>query len=121
MKTFEVEGYDKLDDVHRKMYDNFIINFTIKYGECTPLKISYVEEVKYLVREHPDEELFTVAGERITEIDRNGNRTVIEDCVWNEYKKSNILDQDIQTYLKFEYDMNNGSHWLHVISDKEWY
>lgn len=122
-----VVGYDTLDDLHKKVYQDFLMNFFnglgLKTRETIFLKgIHYVEEVEYMVLE-PDEEYPTVIGNRATAINKYGDRTIIHDRLNTKgYEGFTIRESKPVHYLKFEYSCNGRKSWLHVVEEgKEWY
>lgn len=128
-----VEGYNRLDDLNRTIYQKFIINFLNGLGlesraELIPKAIYFAEETKLLVKENPEDEYFNVAGGIVKAIDRNGMKSVIRSWNDEDYKHLETIQQESTNYLRFEYehctydDGEPRKEWLHVIKEgKEWY
>lgn len=121
-----VDGYSRLDDLNRAIYEKFIVNFFngqgLDYRDIVPTGIYYVEEVDYLVKENPTDECFYVAGGKVLAIDRNGVKTVHDNWVHESYKWLDITEGEPKQYLRVEYKHQGRPEWLHVMNDgKEWY
>lgn len=128
-----VEGYNRLDDLNRQIYENFIINIFNAFGlesraTLVPKAIYYVEDIQYLVKENPEDDYFTVAGGIVYAIDRSGLKTVLREWKDEDYKHLEIKESESTNYLRFEYEHGNyedgtpRKEWLHVIKEgKEWY
>lgn len=121
-----VDGYNRLDDLNRAIYERFIINFFngqgLDYRDIVPKGIYFVEEVDYLVKENHADDYLTVAGGKVLAIDRNGVKTVHKNWVHEFYAGLEITEGDPKQYLRVEYKHQGRSEWLHVIKDgKEWY
>lgn len=121
-----VVGYDTLDDLHKKVYQDFLINFFNGLGleirENIFLKsIHYVEEVEYMVLE-PNEKYPTVIGSRATAINNYGDRTILHDRLNTKgYEGLTIRESKPVHYLKFKYSFNGINTWLHITKGgKEW-
>lgn len=129
----QVDGYARLDDINKAVYEKFIVNIFNALGlesrsELVPKGIYYVEETDYLFKENPEDDYYTVIGGIVKIIDRNGMMSVLR--TWNDedYKDVEPSMSESRNYLRFEYE--HGKHedggprkeWLHVIKDgKEWY
>jgi hypothetical protein len=129
----QVEGYNRLDDLNKHIYENFIINIFNAFGlesrsELIPRGIYYVEEIDHLVKEYPEDDYFTVAGGIVYIIDRSGVKTVLREWKDEDYKHLEVKKSESKNYLRFEYEhgtYDDGTprkEWLHVINEgKEWY
>lgn len=120
-----VDGYDRLDDLNKAVYEKFIINFFngqgLDYRDIVPKGIYFVEEVNFLVKENPTDNYYTVAGGKVLIIDKNGLKTVHEYWLHNDYKDLEVTEGKPNIYLRFEYKHQGVSEWLHVINEKKWY
>lgn len=121
-----VDGYSRLDDVNRLLYEKFIINFFNAQGLETratlvPTGIYYVEEIEYLVKEKPEDDCYTVSGFIVNVIDRNGIKSVLHHLKYDRYEGLKIEEGDPKYYLRIEYNHDDSKGWLHVIDDKTWY
>lgn len=61
-----VEGYSRLDDLNRTIYEKFIINIFNAMGldsraSLVPKGIYWVEDSDYLVKEKPEQDYYTVS------------------------------------------------------------
>ncbi len=120
-----VDGYSRLDDLNRAVYEKFIINFFngqgLDHRDIEPTGIYFVEQVEYLVKENPTDEYWTVAGGKVLAIDRNGIKTVHDNWVHESYKGLVISEGNPEQYLRLEYKHHGRPEWLHVIKDgREW-
>lgn len=122
-----VEGYNRLDDLSRAIYEKFIINIFNVFGlesraNLIPKGIYFVEEIEHLSKEGPGEDYFIIVGGAINVIDRNGMKSVHHTWSDEDYKHLEIQENETRTYLRFEYEHDGRKEWLHVINDgKEWY
>lgn len=128
-----VDGYNRLDDINRTIYEKFIVNFFNGLGlesraTLVPKAIYYVEQTDILVKENPEDDYFIVAGGIVKAIDRNGTKSVIRSWNDEDYKDLKPIENESTYYLRFEYE--HGSYedgtprkeWLHVIKEgTEWY
>ena len=121
-----VEGYTRLDDVNKLLYEKFIINLFNGLGldsrmTMIPKGIYYVEDFDYLVKENPEDDYFNVAGGLVMDIDKNGLKTVHRSWKDDDYAHLEMTEGKPKTYLRFEYEHNDREEWLHVIDPKTWY
>jgi len=121
-----VEGYTRLDDVNKLLYEKFIINLFNGLGldsrmTMIPKGIYYVEDFDYLVKENPEDVYFNVAGGLVMAIDKNGLKTVHRSWKDDDYAHLEMTKGKPKTYLRFEYEHNDREEWLHVIGPKTWY
>lgn len=120
-----VDGYSRLDDLNKTIYEKFIINFFnaqgLEYRDIVPTGIYYVEEIEYLVKEYPEDDYMTIAGGMIKTIDRNGLKTILDNRLHERYKHLEITESEPNNYLRIQYKHQGHSEWLHVINEKEWY
>lgn len=127
----KVDGYNKLDDLTRTIYEKFIVKFFNGHGlesrvDLVPTGIYHVEEINYLVKVEPEEDYFNNYKTEILAIDRNGLKSVLHEYIDKDYEKFPIVEEECKKYIRFEYKYSSGdrlkSEWLHVIKDgKEWY
>ena len=121
-----VEGYTRLDDVNKLLYEKFIINLFNGLGldsrmTIIPKGIYYVEDFDYLVKENPEDDYFNVAGGLVMAIDKNGLKTVHRSWKDDDYAHLEMIEGKTKTYLRFEYVHNEREEWLHVTDPKTWY
>lgn len=127
-----VEGYTRLDDLNKILYEKFIVNLFNGLGldsrmTMIPKGIYFVEDFDYLVKENPDDEYWQVAGGLVLAIDKNGLKTVHRSWQDEDYKTlveefpESMIEGKAKTYLRFEYEHNEREEWLHVIDSKTWY
>ncbi|MGE4282357.1 MAG: hypothetical protein AB7G87_01410 [Clostridia bacterium] len=128
----EINGFNRLNDLQKLLFSKFIVNYFNGYGlktRCSivPKGIYFVEEVEYLVKEDSEDDIYTIVGEKVLAIDRNGLKTVHHywknetfDHIKEQYPGM-IIESQLKQYLRFEYVINGHPGWQHVISDKEWY
>lgn len=122
-----VDGYNRLDDLNRAIYQKFIVNIFNAWGlesraSLIPKGIYYVEDIEYLVKEHPDDDHFLLVGGVVKAIDRSDFKTILYTWVDEEYKHLEIVQSKPETYLRFEYEHQERDEWLHVIKEwKDWY
>jgi hypothetical protein len=122
-----VDGYNRLDDLNRAIYEKFIINIFNAFGlesraTLIPKGIYWVEDIQYLVKENLEDDYFIVGGGIVKSIDRNGLKSVLRTWSDEDYKHLEIKENEAKTYLRFEYEHEGRKEWLHVIKEgKEWY
>lgn len=128
-----VDGYSRLDDLNKDIYEKFIINIYNAFGlesraELVPKGIYWVEHIEYLVKENPEDDYFIIAGGQVNAIDRNGLKSVLHTWQDEDYKGYEIKESEAKNYLRFEYqhgtydDGTPRNEWLHVTEEgKEWY
>lgn len=128
-----VDGYNRLDDLNRAIYEKFIINFFNGLGlesraSLVPKAIYFVEETQCLVKENPEDDYYIVAGGAVMAIDRSGLKSVLRTWEDEDYKHLEVKESEASQYLRFEYEhgfYDDGTprkEWLHVIKEgKEWY
>ena len=128
-----VNGFDGLTDENKSMYETFIIKFLNGLGldsrmELKPKAIYRVEHIKYFVKEKPTDECNMWAGEKVSSIDKHGNKKLLHKHIDKEYKNLPISKTSTEYYLRVEYThgiSKNGkpiNEWLHVLKDgTEWY
>lgn len=121
-----VEGYARLDDVNKLLYEKFIVNLFNGLGldsrmTMIPKGIYFVEDFDYLVKEDPNDEYWQVAGGVVMAIDKNGLKTVHRTWKDEDYSHLEATKSKPKTYLRFEYEHNEREEWLHVIDPKTWY
>lgn len=122
----DVDGYNRLDDLNRAIYEKFIINFFngfgLEYRDIVPKGIYWVEDIDLLVKENPTDEYFTVAGGKVLAIDKNGIKTIHKNWLHDDYKGLEVIEGDPINYLRIEYEHQGKAEWLHIIKEgKEWY
>jgi len=121
----EVDGYTRLDDLNKLLYEKFIVNFLNGLGldsriALIPKGIYFVEDFDYAV-ENPGDDYLTVAGGLVMAIDKNGLKTVHRSWKDDDYTHLEMIQGKTKTYLRFEYEHNEREEWLHVIDPKTWY
>lgn len=128
----EVAGYKRLDDLNRQLYEKFIVNYFNGYGLDTratiiPKGIYFVEDVEYLAKEDPEDEVYTVIGGQVMAIDRNGLKTVHRS--WQDENYAHLVEEFPEStieskpkrYLRFEYEIDGREEWQHVVDERTWY
>lgn len=122
-----VDGYNMLDDFNRDIYRKFVINIYNAWGlesrsTLIPKGIYYVEQVKYLGKENINDDYFVVTSGVVMAIDRSSLKTVLHKWEDEDYKHLEVEEIEIKNYLRFEYEHQGCSEWLHVIKrGNEWY
>jgi len=127
--NFKIDGYSRLNDIDRAIYEKFILNIFNVFGlesraTLIPKGIYLAEQVDYLAKEDPEDDYYIVVGETIYTIDKNGLKTVHRTWKDEDYKhlESTIVEGEGKRYLRFEYEHDGRNEWLHVINNgKEWY
>lgn len=128
----EVDGYSGLDELNKKLYEQFIVNYFNGQGlesraTMIPKGIYFVEDVDVLAKENPEDDYYTVIGGRVVVIDRNGMRTVHR--TWQDEDYAHLVEEFPEAitegkpkqYLRFEYEHQDRKEWQHVISPTQWY
>jgi len=121
-----VDGYNKLDDLNRAIYEKFIINIFNTCGldsrlSLVPKGIYWVEDIEYLVKGEPENDYYNIAGQKVYSIDRTGRRIILHQWEDEKYKHHEKTIEK-QRYLRFEFERQGKREWLHVIKEgKEWY
>ena len=121
-----VEGYSRLDDVNKLLYEKFIVNLFNGLGldsrmTMIPKGIYFVEDFDYIVKENPNDEYWQVAGGIVMAIDKNGLKSVHRSWKDDDYTHLEATKSKAKTYLRFEYEHQEREEWLHVIDPKTWY
>lgn len=121
-----VEGYSRLDDVNKLLYEKFIVNYFNGYGldarlTMIPKGIYFVEDFDYLVKENPEDDYWNVSGGLVMAIDKNGLKTVHREWKDDDYTHLEAIEGKHKTYLRFEYEEDGRDVWMHVIDPKTWY
>lgn len=128
-----VKGYAGLDDLNRAIYEKFIINIFNAWGldsrlNLLPNGIFWVEDIEYFVKEKPEDDYYTLAGQTIYTIDRSGSRKLLHQWADDEFKHLTKTAAKPKHYLRFEYqhgtdaEGNPRNEWLHVIKEgQQWY
>lgn len=118
-----VPGYSTLDDLNRKKYRDFIVNFFNRQwleerGQIRPIAINYVEEITSYIVEGEDQ---TVVGGKIFIIKRDGSVAFHSERLDEAYKGYEIKYDPPERYLMFEYSHgdagNSQNEWVHVTND----
>lgn len=122
----KIDGYNRLDDINRVVYEKFIVNFFNVWGlesrtTLVPKGIYYVEETQYLAKENQEDDYYIVVGGIANIIDRNGFKSVLKTWEDKDYKHLKVEETESKTYLRFEYEHEDYKKWLHVIKEEEWY
>lgn len=122
-----VDGYEQLDDLNRAIYEKFILNIFNAWGldsrtSLIPKGIYWVEDSDYLIKENPKNDYFTVVGGIVYSVDGEGNKALLHKWEDEDYKYLERTIEKSKAYLRFEYEHQGRSEWLHVIKEgKEWY
>lgn len=121
-----IDGYSRLDDVNKLLYEKFIINFFNMQGlesraTLVPTGIYYVEEIEYMVKEKPENDYYTLSGGLVNAIDKNGIKSVLHHWNYDGYEGLKVEESKPKYYLRIEYEHQDRKEWLHVIDDKTWY
>ena len=121
-----VEGYNRLDDINRHLYEKFIVNIFNAFGlesraTLVPKGIYFVEDIAYLAKEEPGDEHYTVVGGIVYALDRNGMKSVHRQWVGEGYENLEMIESEGEKYLRFEYEHHERAEWLHVKSENQWY
>jgi len=122
----EVDGYTRLDDINKLLYEKVIVNIYNGLGlssraTMVPKGIYYVEDLDYLVKENPDDDYLTVAGRLVMAIDKNGLKAFHRLWQIDDFKHLKAIKSKAKYFLRFEYEQNDCSEWLHVVDEKNWY
>ena len=121
-----VDGYTRLDDVNKLLYEKFIVNLFNGFGldsrmTMIPKGIYFVEDFDYVVKENPEDDYFNVAGGLVMAIDKNGLKTVHRSWRDEDHTDLEAIKSITKTYLRFEYEHDGHEEWLHVTDPKTWY
>lgn len=89
----DVEGYIKLDEIHRTIYEGFIVKMFNSWGiksraTIIPKGIYLIDDVQYLVEENPKDDYYIVCGKNTSS-------------------------------LLFKYDCKERSEWLRVTEEDD--
>ncbi len=122
----EVQGYNRLDDIRRAIYEKFIVNIFNNYGlesrsKLIPKGIYYVEHTERFAKSDSEEDVYVLVDWVIMVIDRSGLRSLLRMGEDEEFKHLEIVDQDTEKYIRFEYELGESNIWLHVIDENKWY
>lgn len=129
----QVDGYNRIDDINRAIYEIFIVNIFNAWGlevraTLVPKGIYYVEHIEHLSKENPEDDYYIVVGATINAIDKNGIKSVLHHYIYDDYKNLKILENEVSNYLRFEYeyeaqeDGEPQKEWLHVLKEgSDWY
>lgn len=122
-----VQGYNTLDDIHRAMYETFLVTFMNAQGmdsriEIVPTAINYVEDNEYLAKDPDEPEYVVTVKQEIHSINKNGMKKIIHSEISEKYKTLEISKQKTSNYLRIEYTHHGRKEWLHIIDNGEqWY
>lgn len=122
----EVDGYSRLDDLNKHLYEKFIVNLFNGLGlesraTMFPKGIYFVEDIDYLAKENPEDDFFLIVGGLVKVIDKNGLKTVLRSWNDEDYKDLEATESEAKTYLRFEYENHDRAEWLHVTDEYTWY
>lgn len=126
IKVSEISGYSTLSVDHRKLFNEFIINFYNAQGlesraDFLPLKINYVLAEEYLGKYEDTDDYFVPLGGRITAVHNDGSTKVLSTWKDRRFKSMPCIQIEKQNYLRFEYRNGTNKKWQHVISATRWY
>jgi len=126
IEYIEIEGFNRLSDDNKLLFGQFIVNFFNGLGmdsrmNMIPKGVFYAEDYELLVKENPDDDYYNVAGGVVLSIDKNGLKTVHRTWKDEDYSHLQAKESKHKTYLRFEYEHNGRSEWLHVMDPKTWY
>lgn len=123
-----VDGYNRLNDLNRQIYEKFIVNIFNAWGlesraALVPKGIYYVEHIQQTIEESDEDGKYRLCvGSIINAIDRNGMKYVLHTWRDSHYANHEILNEAPEYYLRFEYEYDGCKEWLHVIKEGcEWY
>jgi hypothetical protein len=122
-----VDGYNRLDDINRSIYEKFIVNIFNAFGlesrsTLIPKGIYFVEQTDLLAKENPEDDYYIVVGGVVMAIDRSGLKSVLYKWEDEDDKHLEVKESESTQYLRFEYEHQGRREWLHIIKDgKEWY
>jgi len=121
-----VEGYSRLDDGNKRLYEKFIVNIFDGLGldsrrTMIPKGIYFVEDFDYIITGNPDANYFTVAGGLVKIIDKDGSKTVHRSWKNQDCKHLEMIEGKTKTYLRFEYEHERCEGWMQVTDPKSWY
>lgn len=122
----ELDGYIRLDDGNKLLYEKFIVNIFNGLGlnsrvTMIPKGIYFVEDFDHIVKENPDNDYITIAGGLVKAIDKNGLKTVHRSWKDDSHKHLEMIEGKTKTYLRFEYERDGCEEWMHVTDPKTWY
>lgn len=110
----DIQGYNKLSQSHKAIFDTFIINFYNAQGLETRATL-LPKSINHVLSEQALEIT-------ITAIHADGNETkLLKKWKDKKYKNISCIHIEKETYLRFEYQVNGHNEWLHVLSDTQWY
>lgn len=122
-----VKGYNELGDIHKVVYEKFLVNYLNSLGMdlrmgIQPTGIFYVEDTEYLAQD-PDEPEYIVSVKRIIKsINRNGTKKIIHTYIEKKYSNLPIKEENKSYYFRIEYKCHGKKEWLHINNDgNQWY
>jgi len=127
INTGEIQGYEKLAQEHKTIFDPFILNFYNAQGlerraTLLPKSINFVLSEQSLGKENFSDNYYIPLGATITAIYADGNENkVLKKCKDKKYKNISCTQIEKETYLRFEYQINGHEEWMHVMSETKWY
>lgn len=121
-----VDGYKRIDDINKRLYEKFIVNIFNAFGlesraTLVPKGIYFVEDINYLAKKSQDDDYFIVVGGVVYSIDKNGMKSVLHTWKDEDYLHLKVTESESKKYLRFEYEHQGCSKWLHVITENSWY
>lgn len=120
IKLDQIDGYGRLNDIERKNFSNFIINFYnahgVEYRDIAPVRIYVVLEKSYIINTDAIRD-FVIRRIVIDEKTKE-----IED-IWQyeRFKDKRGKLKTMERYMRFEYIENGIKTWLHVNKSGGWY
>lgn len=117
-----IDGYKRLDEINKKLYEKFIVNIFNAFGlesrdTLIPKGIYFVEDVDYLAKENVEDDYFMMVGGVVYSIDKNGIKSVLHTWKDEDYLHLETTVSESKRYLRFEYEHQRRSEWLHVTNE----
>lgn len=121
-----VKGYDTLDDEHKALFKEFIVNFWNAWGHDTrlsmkPAAVYICEDISHYVHYKDDEDILALIDCKLYMTDKEGNKTLIREIVDKDIEHFPVEETETTTYFRFEYIRGKHEDWMHIISADEWY
>lgn len=126
----DIEGYEKLSDENKALYQEFVINLYNGYGlsarnKIVPTRVYWCKEINYIAldKEYEGEECYKDVIKERYSINKFGESELVSKLVLEKERNENqLIKEEPKEYLRFEFEYDgDDSHWLHVISPTEFY